>query len=211
MASMGTPESTRAPTWVLLEGTSDVAAVRAAADRLGVPVDEQEVVLVDMGGATNVRHHLAEAASQEVSPRVLGMCDVKEGSFFVRALRDLHIDVGSVAELPRWGFQVCVHDLEDELMRALGPTQVRDVLRGLGLTARFAAFTQQPAWSARGFHEQAHRFAGVASGRKELMAAALAAALDPDALPAPLQGLLDDIAGAGPSLAGLRSDDRTGT
>ncbi len=208
---MGTPEPTRVPTWVLLEGTSDVAAVRAVAERVGLPLDEHGVVLVDMGGATNVRHHLAEAVSEEVSPRVLGMCDVKEGGFFVRALRDLHVAVRSVEELPHWGFQVCVHDLEDELMRALGPARVRQVLRGLGLTSRFAAFTQQPAWAARGFHEQAHRFAGVASGRKELMATALAAALDPHALPAPLQGLLDDLAGAGPSLAGLRRSDRTGT
>ena len=38
-----------------------------------------------------------------------------------------------------------------------------------------------------------HRFAGAASGRKELMAAALAEALDLDALPAPLAGLLDAI------------------
>ncbi len=204
MARMGTPESTRAPTWVLLEGTSDVAAVRAVADRLGISLDEQGVVLVDMGGATNVRRHLVAADRAPTSPRVLGMCDIKEGGFFLRALRELGCDVSSVDELPRWGFQLCDRDLEDELMRALGPDGVRRVLDGLRLSGRFATFTRQPAWAARDFHEQARRFAGVASGRKEVMAAALAAALDPQALPSPLRQLLDDLARGGPSFAARR-------
>jgi hypothetical protein len=200
-----------ASTWVLLEGASDVAAVRALAARAGVPLDGSRVRLVDMGGATNVRRHLLDAARAPASPRVLGMCDIKEAGFFVRALRDLGCEVTSAQALPDWGFQLCDRDLEDELMRALGPGPVRAVLEHLGLTDRFAVFTQQPAWAARDFHEQAHRFAGVASGRKELMAQALALALHPRSLPAPLRGLLDDLSGSGPTFASLGASERTGS
>jgi hypothetical protein len=200
-----------APTWVLLEGASDVAAVRAVADRLGLRLDDRDVRLVDMGGATNVRRHLLDAAGALVSPRVLGMCDIKEAGFFVRALRDMQCDVTSADELPQWGFHLCDRDLEDELLRGLGPDRVRGVLEDLGLTDRFATFTQQPAWAARGFHEQVHRFAGVASGRKELMAEALAAALDPVSLPPPLRGLLDAMSGTGPTFAALGGAERTGS
>ena len=63
-------------------------------------------------------------------------------------------------------------------MRDLGEQGLRHVLEGLGLTQRFAMLTQQPAWVSGSFHEQVHRFAGAASGRKELMAAAMAQALD---------------------------------
>jgi hypothetical protein len=200
-----------APTWVLLEGASDVAAVRSVADRCGLRLDERDVRLVDMGGATNVRRHLFEAAGAATSPRVLGMCDIKEAPFFVRALHDVGCDVISTRALPQWGFQLCDRDLEDELMRALGPGGVRDVIEGLGLEDRFATFTRQPAWAARDFHEQAHRFAGVASGRKELMAEGLARALHPRSLPSPLRGLLDDLVSDGPTLASLGAPERTGS
>ena len=211
MGDMSASAGDVAPTWVLLEGPSDVAAVRAVAEHVGLRLDRRGVRLVDMGGATNVRRHLHDCAGARMSPRVLGMCDIKEAGFFVRALRDLGCDVSSADELPRWGFHVCDRDLEDELMRALGPARVRAVLDGLRLSDRFATFTRQPAWVERDFHEQARRFAGVASGRKELMAAALASALDPDALPMPLRGLLDDLSSAGPSLRALLRDERTGT
>jgi hypothetical protein len=207
---MGTSQSTRTPTWVLLEGASDVAAVQAASERAGLELGDAGVRLIDMGGATNVRRHLLDAARAPTSPRVLGMCDIKEGGFFVRALRELECDVSSVDELPRWGFQLCDRDLEDELMRALGPDGVRRVLDSLRLSGRFATFTRQPAWAARDFHEQARRFAGVASGRKEVMAAALAATLDPEALPSPLRQLLDDLERGGPSFVARRSVGGTG-
>jgi hypothetical protein len=201
---MGTSQSTRTPTWVLLEGASDVAAVQAASERAGLELGDAGVRLIDMGGATNVRRHLLDAARAPTSPRVLGMCDIKEGGFFVRALRELECDVSSVDELPRWGFQLCDRDLEDELMRALGPDGVRRVLDGLRLSGRFATFTRQPAWVARDFHDQARRFAGVASGRKEVMAGALTATLEPEALPPPLRQLLDDVARGGPSFVARR-------
>ena len=151
-----------------------------------------------MHGATNIRRHLLAATEAADSPRVVGMCDAPEAPFFVRALRRVGCAVEGPTDLPRWGFQVCHRDLEDELMRDLGESGTREVVEALGLTQRFAMLTQQPAWQSGSFHEQVHRFAGAASGRKELMGAALAEALDVDALPTPLAGLLDAI-GAPPA------------
>ena len=192
--------------WVLLEGASDVAAVRVVAQRVGLPLEERGVELVDMHGATNIRRHLLAATAAAESPRVLGMCDAPEAPFFVRALRRAGCAVESAADLPWWGFQVCDRDLEDELVRHLGEDGTRAVLDELGLSQRFAMLAQQPAWVTGSFHDRVHRFAGAASGRKELMAGALAGALDLDALPGPLAGLLDAISRSGPTF-----EERTGT
>ncbi len=200
--TVSVPEGCRV--WVLLEGASDVAAVRVVAGRAGISLADQGVHLVDMHGATNIRRHLIAAAEAADRPRVLGMCDAPEAPYFVRALRRVGCAVESADELPWWGFQVCERDLEDELMRDLGELGIRGVLEGLGLTQRLAMLTQQPAWVSGTFHEQVHRFAGAASGRKELMAGAMAEALDMDQLPKPLAGLLDAISGSGPTFAELR-------
>jgi len=199
--------------WVLLEGASDVAAVRVVAERAGLSLEARGVQLVDMHGATNIRRHLLAATAAADSPRVLGMCDAPEAPFFVRALRRVGCAVDGPEDLPWWGFQVCDRDLEDELVRHLGEEGTRRVLEELGLTQRFAMLTQQPAWVTGSFHDRVHRFAGAASGRKELMAGALAGALDLDALPRPLTGLLDAISRSGPTFEELRgaasASDRT--
>ena len=172
------------PALVLLEGRSDVAAVRTVATRLGLPVDGYR--LVDMGGITNVRRHLAAARDAQV----VGMCDAGEAHVVARALR---IDEARLAE---HGFEVCDADLEDELIRACGPDRVLDVLDRWGLSARFATFCNQPAWRDRAVPDRLHRFAGTTSGRKALLAEALAEALEPDRVPAPLVALLERIAAA---------------
>ncbi|MFC7491598.1 MULTISPECIES: hypothetical protein [unclassified Knoellia] len=198
------PASDSAPTWVLLEGTSDVAAVRSLRAARGVQPDDEPCRLVDMGGATNVRRHLAAAAESDPLPRVLGLCDEQEAPYFVRALTAYRTVVRvpsgpgptaqpSVATLPDFGFQVCRRDLEDELMRALGVDGTLAVLADLDLDATFAAFTRQLAWQGRPIMDQLRRFVGTTSGRKELLAGAMAAALAEDDCPPPLTALLDSM------------------
>jgi hypothetical protein len=177
------------PTVVLLEGRSDVAAVRAVAAARALAESADGYRLVDMGGVTNVRRYLAAARSRPVTVRVVGMCDAGEASVVARALQ-----VDGPAELDQYGFSVCDTDLEDELIRACGPDRVLDVLDRLGLGARFATFRNQPAWRGRPLPDQLHRFAGTTSGRKSLLAAALAAALEPERVPAPLDRLVERIA-----------------
>ena len=172
------------PAVVLLEGRSDVAAVRAVATTVGLPPEVYQ--LVDMGGVTNIRRQLAAVRDRPV----LGMCDAGEAHVVARALR---IDEEELAE---HGFSVCDADLEDELIRACGHDRVLDILDRLGLGERFGTFRNQPAWRGRPLRDQLHRFAGTTSGRKSLLGAALAAALEPQGIPEPLSRLLERIAGA---------------
>lgn len=179
---MSSPD--RAPTVVLLEGRSDVAAVRAVATALGLTGAGH--LLVDMGGVTNVRRHVA--AARRRSARVLGMCDAGETAVVARALG---LEDGADDDaLEEHGFTVCRADLEEELIRAAGPDRVLALLDRLGLGTRFATLQQQPAWRGRPVEHQLHRFAGVASGRKALLAGALVADLGAHRVPAPLRRLV---------------------
>ena len=108
---------------------------------------------------------------------------------------DVHLDGSvlpiSVDTLPAHGFQICRRDLEDELLRALGEDGALTALAGVGLRDAFAAFTRQPAWQGHPVLDQLHRFCGTTSGRKELLAGALAGALDEHSCPPPLAALLE--------------------
>lgn len=186
------------PVVVLLEGRSDVAALRAAAAVRGAPLEPHLVQLVDMGGATNIRRHVRAKLHPAYPATVLGLCDAGEAPFFLRALRAEGLPVDQPDDMAEHGFHVCHDDLEDELIRALGVERVVGLLHELGLAEPFDIFCRQPAWRGRGVHRQLHRFVGTTSGRKEALAAAFASALEPALVPSPLARLLDQVAAAAP-------------
>lgn len=179
---------------VLLEGVSDIAAVTAAAAAQQLELDDVE--LVDLGGVTNVQRELIELTRAGSEFEILGLCDAPEVRFVEHALREIGCAVRDPSDLAGYGFFVCQADLEEELIRALGATQTVHIIEHLGLGQKLATMRQQPAWQDRPLPEQLHRFCGVASGRKELLAGALSAALDPSHLPDPLLQLVDRIAAA---------------
>jgi len=181
-----------APVVVLVEGRSDVAAVTALLRRAGIP-DAERVQLVDMGGVTNIRQQLDHFTAPGRARRILGLCDEGETRFFVRALEVHGVAVEHPQDMARFGFHVCRADLEDELIRASGADAVLGVLDKLGLHRRFDRFRDQEFWRERDLPDQLHRFAGIASGRKFWFAAALAEALRPDIVPAPLHDLVAQI------------------
>ena len=115
---------------VLLEGRSDVAAVRVLLRTAGLDGNGRahDVELVDMGGVTNIRHHLvrlvAGAPGTGATTRVLGLGDVAQAPFLARALAVVGRPVGDLRDMAALGFHVCDRDLEDELLRALGPARV---------------------------------------------------------------------------------------
>ena len=187
-------------TVVLLEGRSDVAAVGAVAATYGLSERDHHYRLVDMGGVTGIRGHLRALRAEPVPVRVLGMCDAGEVSVVVGALEGQGV-AGDV-DLAEHGFSVCVADLEEELIRALGPDRVLGVLDRLGLSARFATLQNQPAWRSRPLPDQLHRFAGTTSGRKELLAGTLAAELAAEEVPAPLRSLATWMADGRPAVRG---------
>ncbi len=178
--------------FVLLEGVSDVAALTAVAETRGVNLDN--VDLIDLGGVTNVRRELIELHRGSVDLEVLGLCDAPEVRFVEQALNETGRSVRDASDLPTYGFFVCHADLEEELIRALGTDHAVAVIEQLGLATKLATLRQQPAWQERPLAEQLHRFCGVASGRKELLAGALAGALESDDIPEPLDALLGRLA-----------------
>ncbi len=129
---------------VLLEGVSDIAAVRVLAQ--AAHVDLTRVALVDLGGVTNIGRALAELHDGSPDAQVLGLCDAGEVRFVERALTRTGSPVRDATDLPAYGFFVCHADLEEELIRALGATRAVETIRALGLGPKFAALQQQPAW-----------------------------------------------------------------
>ena len=187
---------------VLVEGESDLAAMEVLLRRRGLV---SGVVLRDMGGVTNVRTHLRDALADDATRRVMGLCDAREWRYVVRALDAHGAPVTTVADMAAFGFHACDPDLEGELIGALGPEQARAVLRRLDLGPAFEMFGRQQAWRDRPLAEQLHRFAGTVSGRKTLVARAMAEAVADESLPAPMRRLLDQVRVAtereGPALA----------
>jgi hypothetical protein len=170
---------------VLVEGASDAAVVRVLCDSHGIA--ESDVEIRDLGGVTNVGHELRTLPP---GTHILGLYDAPEERFVRRGLRSTGREPAGGGDLSEAGFWVCDRDLEDELIRALGPPRVIEVLGELGELERFGAFQGQPQWRGRDVAEQLRRFAGTASGRKLVLARRLADELTPLTTPAPLADLV---------------------
>jgi hypothetical protein len=180
------------PVVVLTEGRSDVAALTALL-RTSDIADPSAVSIVDMGGVTNIRRHLAVFTEPGRARRILGLCDADEQRVFAKALASNGVPSATRADMSRYGFQVCDADLEDELIRTLGAARVLDILDQLGLAHGFARFSQQMVWRNADVHARLHRFAGIASGRKIRLAGALGAAIPWARLRPPLRDLVEQI------------------
>lgn len=166
---------------VLVEGMSDQAAVQTLAERSGRDLRAEGVFVVPMGGATNVGHFVDLFGPGGFGVRLAGLCDQGEERDFRRGLDG----VGP--------YFVCVADLEDELIRALGTGRVEDLIEAEGERVPFLTFTRQPAHRDTARDRQLRRFMGTRSGRKIRYGHLLAAALDLTGIPAPLASLLSAV------------------
>jgi hypothetical protein len=169
---------------VLVEGMSDQAAVQTLAERSGRDLNAEGVFVVPMGGATNVGHFVDLFGPGGFGVRLAGLCDQGEERDFRRGLDRAG---------PEAPYFVCVADLEDELIRALGTGRVEDLIEAEGESGPFLTFTRQPAHRDTARDRQLRRFMGTRSGRKIRYGHLLAAALDLTLIPAPLAGLLSAV------------------
>jgi hypothetical protein len=179
---------------ILVEGMSDQNAVRTLAQRLGRDLDTEGVSVLPMGGATTIGHFLILLGPQGRNVELAGLCDQGEESDFRYALE--RVGLGSDLDrdgMEQLGFFVCVEDLEDELIRALGPVTVQRIIESEGEMATFRRFQAQPAQRGRPIDRQLRRFMGTRSGRKIRYGGLLVEALDLDRVPRPLAGVLDHI------------------
>ncbi|MFF1508649.1 TOPRIM nucleotidyl transferase/hydrolase domain-containing protein [Streptomyces sp. NPDC058326] len=170
-------------TAVMLEGPSDLAAVEALAALRGRDLAAEGVCVMSIGGAMSVGRYADLLGPSGLGLRLTGLCDEREQRYYDRALRR----AGSASS---GGFFVCVADLEDELIRALGTDRVEEIIGDEGDLRAWQTFMRQPAQHGRPRHGQLRRFLGTKKGRKIRYGLLLVEALTPAQVPGPLDELL---------------------
>jgi hypothetical protein len=184
-------EAFLARTVVLVEGVSDRLALETLAVRRGRNLDAEGISIVPIGGATNIGSFLDRFGPQGFDLRLAGLCDAAEEGDFQRGLERAGLGSDLTrADMERLGFFVCVADLEDELIRALGAETVERVVDAQGELGSFHTLQKQPPWLRRPTEEQLRRFMGSGGGRKIRYARLLVDALDLTQVPRPLDGVL---------------------
>ncbi|WP_157743243.1 TOPRIM nucleotidyl transferase/hydrolase domain-containing protein [Micromonospora coriariae] len=178
---------------VLVEGLSDQIALETAATGGGRDLEAERVVIVPIGGAHAIGRFLTEMGPLTAQVRLAGLYDVREEEVFRRAL--VAAQIGSPrtrADMERLGFHVCVDDLEEELIRAVGAAEVEALFDSQGDLGSFLSLQNQPAWRGREPERQMWRFLRSGARRNLRYARLLAeAAAGRGALPRPLAALLE--------------------
>ena len=179
---------------VLVEGISDQLALETLAARVGRDFAAEGIAVEAMGGAHRIASFLERLGPHGDDVRLAGLCDVGEEREFRRALEraGFGFDLDR-ATMERLGFFVCVADLEDELIRALGASTVEEVVAANGDLGPWLTFQKQPEWRGRPTEAQLRRFMGSGGRRKIRYARLLVDALDLARVPRPLEGVLAHI------------------
>ena len=175
---------------VLVEGPSDEAAVKAvfakAPHREALDVD-----ISNVGGAGGFVDGVGRVFASHRSPsRMAILCDEAELQLAQTGIAN------TVAAKPNSiKTFVCRPDLEFEMINTLGEEAILRLFETQGELAGFRTLQNQPAWRDASRRDQIHRFLGVKAQRKIRYGQLLAAALEPRAIPSPLQQLVDWIYG----------------
>lgn len=179
---------------MLVEGRSDQAAVETLARRRGHDLEREQVSVVSIGGAQAIGRYLERFGPHGLEVGLAGLCDDGEEGDFRRGLERAGLGpVSTRAELEKLGFYVCVADLEDELIRALGAPAVERVVAAEGELGAFRTLQKQPVWRGRPEEDQLRRFFGSGATRKIRYARLLVEALDLDRVPRPLDLVLTHV------------------
>ena len=176
---------------VLVEGISDQIAVETLAARGGRNLGAERVVVLPIGGAHAFTRYLTQFGPAGADLRLTGLCDIGEENIVRRGLASAGIgSPASRADMERLGFYVCVVDLEDELIRAMGAIQIEALIDSQGDLGSFRSLQRQPEWRGQPAPAQLRRFLGSGASRKIRYARLLAGAVDLDRLPHPLDAVL---------------------
>ena len=168
---------------ILVEGVSDQIAVETLAGALDRDLAALSVMVVPTNGAQGIGRGVDRFGPEGEGRRVVILCDAGEEQVVRRALDR------RLVTLPVF---VCDLDLEDELIRALTPARVEEVLAANDQLGSFRILQDQPAWRGQPAAAQLRRFFGSGSTRKWRYAKELVlAAVRHDCVPAPLRDVLD--------------------
>jgi hypothetical protein len=176
---------------ILVEGLSDQIALETLAVRRGRDLDAEGVVILPVGGAHAAARYLRRFGPEGAGVHLAGLCDAGEEDIFRRGLA--MANAGSPrtrADMERMGFHVCVEDLEDELIRAVGTARVTELFGAQGDLRSFRSMRRQPAWRGRDTEAQLRRFLAAGSRRKLRYARLLTETADLGRMPPPLDAVL---------------------
>jgi hypothetical protein len=186
-----TAEVSFARSVVLVEGVSDQRALEALADRRGRNLEAEGISIVPIGGAQAIGSFLDRLGPRGLNLMLAGLCDAAEESEFRRGLERAGLGSDLTrTEMEALGFYVCVADLEDELIRALGAVAVEQIIAAQDELGSFRTFQKQPAKRGLSYEEQLWRFMW---NRKIRYAPLLVGALDLSKVPRPLDGVLTHV------------------
>ncbi|MGH3649873.1 MAG: TOPRIM nucleotidyl transferase/hydrolase domain-containing protein [Acidimicrobiia bacterium] len=178
-------------TVVLVEGVSDQRAIETLARRRGRELGGEGVDIVPTAGATNIGRFLDLLGPGGYDVPLAGLCDEGEAPDFRSALEHAGLGVHlSRADMEGLGFYVCVRDLEEELIRALGADVMEGLIAEQGQLRRFRSFQNQPAQRHKTIERQLWRWLG---NHKIRYAPLMVEALDLGEVPPPLEGVLASI------------------
>ncbi len=176
---------------VLVEGISDQIAIQTLAARRGRDLDAERVVVLPVGGAHAITRYLTQFGPAGAGLRRAGLCDIGEENVVRRGLASAGIGSPRTrAGMERLGFYVCVEDLEDELIRAIGAARVEELIDSQGDLRSLRSLQRQPEWRGQPAGAQLWRFLGSGARRKLRYARLLTGAVDLDRLPYPLEAVL---------------------
>lgn len=179
---------------ILVEGISDQIAVETLALRRGRDLRAEGVVVLPVGGIHAITRYLRRFGPEGAGVRIAGLCDAGQEDIVRRALAAAGIGTPRTrADMEDLGFHVCVEDLEDELIRAVGATRVSELFATQGDLGSFRSMQRQPAWRGRKAEAQMRRFLGAGSARKLRYARLLTEAVDPALPPHPLDAVLRNV------------------
>jgi hypothetical protein len=179
---------------VLVEGISDQIAVETLAARRGQDLRAHHVAVLPIGGAHAITRYLTQLGPAGAGLRLAGLCDTGEESIVRGGLASAGIGSPRTrADMERLGFYVCVKDLEDELIRAIGANRVEALIDSQGDLRSFRSLQRQPEWRGRPAGAQLRRFLGSGATRKLRYARLIAGAVDLDQLPHPLEAVLTQV------------------
>jgi len=179
-------------TIVLVEGVTDELALTLAARRSGRDLEAEGVSVVAINGAHAISRFLRQLAAEEPGAKLAGLYDEGEEEVIRVALERAGYGPNlDRSRLEGVGFFACKVDLEDELIRAAGETNLARLIELEGDAQPWRTFRSQHAWHGRPVDQQFRRFIRSVSERNSRYIRAIVETIDPSRMPRPLRLLLD--------------------
>jgi hypothetical protein len=157
---------------------------------MGRDLDAEGITVIALDGGAGIGAYLRLFGPGGLGISVLGMCDEDKETQWQTELQKAGFPATSRQAMQQAGFKVCVKDLEEEFISAMGATAVQGVIASEGDAAAFAAFQGQPTQASVSLPEQLRRFLHKNNTR---YAIPLVDALDLKAIPAVPKDLLSGL------------------